>query len=58
MKSPKNQRPDDTAREDTETFIAKYGGKGGPKSKAKGRTAPKKAAAKKPAARKRTAAKA
>ena len=37
---------------------AKYGGKGGPKSKAKGRTAPKKAAAKKPAARKRTAAKA
>ena len=52
MKSPKNQRPDDDARKDTETFIAKYAGKGGPKSKPKGRTAPKKAAAKKPAAKK------
>ena len=37
MKSPKNQRPDDEAREDTETFIAKYAGKGGPKSRPKGR---------------------
>ena len=39
MKSPQNQRPDDEAREDTEKFIAKYGGKGGPKSSPKGRTA-------------------
>ena len=29
MKSPKNQRPDDEAREATEKFIAKYAGKGG-----------------------------
>src|SRR5919112_5433297 len=28
MKSPKNQRPDDEAREATEKFIAKYAGKG------------------------------
>jgi myo-inositol-1-phosphate synthase len=41
MKSPKNQRPDDEAREDTEKFIAKYAGKGGPKSRPKGRTAPR-----------------
>jgi myo-inositol-1-phosphate synthase len=27
MKSPKNQRPDDEAREATEKFIAKYAGK-------------------------------
>ena len=26
MKSPKNQRPDDDARHDTDTFIAKYAG--------------------------------
>ena len=55
MKSPKNQRPDDDARKDTETFIARYGGKGGPKSKPKGRTAPKKAVAKKAAAKKAVA---
>ena len=55
MKSPKNQRPDDDARHDTDTFIAKYGGKGGPKSTPKGRTAPRKAAAKKPAAKKAAA---
>ena len=58
MKSPKNQRPDDDARKDTETFIARYAGKGGPKSTPKGRTAPRKAAAKKPAARKVAAKKA
>jgi myo-inositol-1-phosphate synthase len=51
MKSPKNQRPDDTAREDTEKFIAKYAGKRGPGSKPKGRRAPAKTA-------RRTAAKA
>ncbi len=51
MKSPKNQRPDDDARQDTDAFIAKYGGKGGPKSTPKGR----KAAAKKPAAKKAAA---
>jgi myo-inositol-1-phosphate synthase len=45
MKSPQNQRPDDEAREATEKFIAKYGGKGGPGSKPKGRTAPKRARA-------------
>ncbi|CAB4877955.1 unannotated protein [freshwater metagenome] len=44
MKSPKNQRPDDKAREDTEQFIAKYAGKGGPKSRPKSRTAAKPAA--------------
>ncbi len=63
MKSPKNQRPDDQAREDTDSFIAKYGGKQGPTSRPKGRTAPKaaakKAATRKPAAKKKaTAAKA
>ncbi len=41
MKSPKNQRPDDQAREDTETFIGTYAGKGGPKSRPKGRSAPR-----------------
>ena len=41
MKSPKNQRPDDQAREDTDSFIAKYAGKQGPTSRPKGRTAPK-----------------
>ncbi len=38
MKSPHNQRPDDQARRDTETFIAKY--KRGPLTKPKGRKAP------------------
>jgi len=38
MKSPHNQRPDDQARRDTETFIAKYSKK--PQSKPKGRKAP------------------
>ena len=58
MKSPKNQRPDDDARQDTDTFIAKYAGKGGPTSRPKGRTAPRKAALKKPAAKKPAARKA
>ena len=49
MKSPKNQRPDDLAREDTDKFIAKYAGKQGPSSRPKGRTAPKTAAKKAPA---------
>jgi myo-inositol-1-phosphate synthase len=53
MKSPHNQRPDDQAHRDTETFIAKYSGKG-PGTKPKGRKAP----AKKPAARKAVAKKA
>jgi len=47
MKSPKNQRPDDEAREATEKFIAKYAGKGVGSAKSAGKT---KAAAKKPAA--------
>jgi myo-inositol-1-phosphate synthase len=38
MKSPHNQRPDDQARRDTETFIAKY--KKGPLTKPKDRKAP------------------
>jgi myo-inositol-1-phosphate synthase len=38
MKSPHNQRPDDQARRDTETFIAKYSKK--PQTKPKGRKAP------------------
>jgi myo-inositol-1-phosphate synthase len=42
MKSPHNQRPDDEAREATEKFVTKYAGKGGPGTKPKGRTAPKK----------------
>jgi len=46
MKSPQNQRPDDLAREDTEKFIAKYGGK------PKARKAAAKPAARKPAAKK------
>lgn len=46
MKSPKNQRPDDQARQDTEKFIKQYGRK--PGTRAKGRKAPakKRAAAK------------
>ncbi|MCU0313868.1 MAG: inositol-3-phosphate synthase, partial [Solirubrobacteraceae bacterium] len=48
MKSPKNQRPDDDARKDTEKFIAKHAGK--PKSRPAGRKAPaKKAPARKAA---------
>ena len=39
MKSPKNQRPDDQARDATETFIAKNKRK--PLTQPKGRTAPK-----------------
>ena len=38
MKSPHNQRPDDQARRDTETFIAKYSKR--PQTKPKGRKAP------------------
>jgi myo-inositol-1-phosphate synthase len=45
MKSPHNQRPDDAAREATERFVAKYAGKGGPGTRPKGRTAPKRRAA-------------
>jgi myo-inositol-1-phosphate synthase len=47
MKSPKNQRPDDQARQDTEKFIKQYARK--PGTKAKGRKAPakKRAATKK-----------
>ena len=48
MKSPHNQRPDNLAREETEKFIAKYGGPrdGGPPTptRPKGRTAPRKTA--------------
>jgi myo-inositol-1-phosphate synthase len=44
MKSPHNQRPDDEAREATEKFIAKYGGKT-VKSKPVGRKAPARAKA-------------
>ena len=40
MKSPKNQRPDDQARQDTEKFIKQYARK--PGTKAKGRKAPAK----------------
>jgi myo-inositol-1-phosphate synthase len=41
MKSPQNQRPDDLAREDTERFIARYGGRPGtvPKGAAGARAA-------------------
>jgi myo-inositol-1-phosphate synthase len=48
MKSPKNQRPDDEAREWTDRFIAKYAGKKSPSSRPVGRKAPakKKAVAK------------
>ncbi len=45
MKSPHNQRPDELARLETEKFIAKYAGKGGPGTRPKGRSAPKKRAA-------------
>ena len=45
MKSPHNQRPDDEAREWTDKFIAKYAGKGAPRSKPVGRKAPAKKAA-------------
>src|SRR6478609_605355 len=38
MKSPKNQRPDDEAREATEKFIAKYAGKGAASEKSAGKT--------------------
>ncbi|MCD6727803.1 MAG: inositol-3-phosphate synthase [Solirubrobacteraceae bacterium] len=55
MKSPKNQRPDDQARQDTDKFIARYAGKAAPRSTPKGRSAPKKAAS---AARATSAAKA
>jgi myo-inositol-1-phosphate synthase len=50
MKSPRNQRPDDQARLDTEKFIARYTGK--PGTKPVGRKAPAKKA---PAKRKTTA---
>ncbi len=56
MKSPHNQRPDDEAREWTDAFIAKYGGKGGPSTRPAGRKAPAKAKARAP--RKAPAAKA
>jgi hypothetical protein len=46
--SPKNQRPDDQARLDTESFIKKYKRKAAtkPKAKAKAKAKPKRAAAK------------
>jgi myo-inositol-1-phosphate synthase len=54
MKSPQNQRVDSQAREDTEKFIAKYGGK--PKVRAAAKKAPaKKSAAKKAPAKKAAA---
>jgi myo-inositol-1-phosphate synthase len=58
MKSPHNQRPDDQARRDTETFIAKNTGK--PGTRPQGRKAPvrAKAAAKSPVRAKATAKKA
>lgn len=48
MKSPKNQRPDDQARLDTESFIEKYKRKAAtkPKAKPKAKAKPKRAAAK------------
>jgi len=46
MKSPKNQRPDDQARLDTESFISKYKRKAATKPKAKAKAKPKRAAAK------------
>ncbi|MBJ7243577.1 MAG: inositol-3-phosphate synthase [Solirubrobacteraceae bacterium] len=46
MKSPKNQRPDDQARLDTESFIAKYKRKAATKPKAKAKAKPRRAAAK------------
>ena len=46
MKSPKNQRPDDQARLDTEAFITKYKRKKAAKPKAKAKAKPKRAAAK------------
>ena len=50
MKSPKNQRPDDQARLDTESFIKKYKRKAAmkprPKAKAKAKAKPERAAAK------------
>ena len=46
MKSPKNQRPDDQARLDTEAFISKYKRKKAAKPKAKAKAKPKRAAAK------------
>ena len=52
MKSPKNQVPDDQARENTDKFITKYAGKKTPSSRPVGRKAPaKKAPAKKAAAK-------
>jgi myo-inositol-1-phosphate synthase len=44
MKSPHNQRPDNLAREETEKFIAKHTRRA--VTRAKGRTAPPKAATK------------
>ena len=46
MKSPKNQRPDDQARQDTEKFIKQYGRKPGTKPKGRKAPAKKRAAAK------------
>jgi len=43
MKSPRNQRPDEQARADTEKFIARYAGRG-PGSATRRRTPPKRAA--------------
>ncbi|MCW3019603.1 MAG: Myo-inositol-phosphate synthase [Solirubrobacterales bacterium] len=56
MKSPHNQRPDEQARADTESFIARYGGPPAPPgTRAKGarapRTAPGRSQAKAPAKR-------
>jgi myo-inositol-1-phosphate synthase len=54
MKSPQNQRPDDQARRDTDTFIGKYARR--PGTRPKGRTAaPAKAASKAAAKAKATA---
>jgi len=53
MKSPRNQRPDNIAREDTEKFIARYSGK--PGTEPVGRKAPAK---KKAPAKRRSTAKA
>ena len=46
MKSPRNQRPDDQARRDTEKFIARYTGKPGTKPVGRKAPAKKRAAAK------------
>ena len=57
MKSPKNQRPDDQARADTEAFIAKYAGKGVAKARPAAKAATKARPAAKAATKARPAAK-